>query len=122
MALEGSILDTFKYDERGLIPAIVQDGDSGHVLMMAWMNRTSLRQTIETGHCTFWSRSRGELWVKGAASGNVQSVRRIAVDCDLDALLISVEQTGPACHERYRSCFYRDLKGDTLIENQSRLL
>jgi phosphoribosyl-AMP cyclohydrolase len=112
-------LDGLKYNADGLIPAIVQDDSSGEVLMMAWMNRESLQKTLETGLCTYWSRSRGKFWVKGETSGHVQKVRRISVDCDQDTLLIRVEQTGAACHENYRSCFFRDLRSDGLEVNDT---
>jgi phosphoribosyl-AMP cyclohydrolase / phosphoribosyl-ATP pyrophosphohydrolase len=98
-----------KFDENGLIPAIVQDGRSGEVLMMAYMNAESMQQTLVTGEAHFWSRSRGELWHKGATSGNVQRVLDIRVDCDADTLLLRVEAAGPACHTGERSCFYRSL-------------
>lgn len=114
-----SALDTLKFNEQGLIPAIAQDHSSGEVLMMAWMNRESLERTIETGLCTYWSRSRNELWVKGETSGHLQHVRSISVDCDQDALLIKVIQIGAACHEGYRSCFFRDLREDELAVNAS---
>ena len=103
------VLDTLKYNSDGLIPAIVQDHRNGEVLMMAWMNRESLERTIETGMCNYWSRSRQSFWLKGETSGHVQHVKSIAVDCDADTLLIKVEQVGAACHENYRSCFFRDL-------------
>lgn len=98
-----------KFDERGLIPAIVQDSVSGDVLMMAWMNEDSLQLTLDTGEAYFWSRSRQELWHKGATSGNVQVVREIRLDCDGDTLLLLVEPAGPACHTGARSCFFREL-------------
>lgn len=98
-----------RFDERGLIPAIVQDATTGAVLMLAWMNADALRLTQETGDTHFWSRSRGELWHKGATSGNVQHVREIRYDCDSDALLVRVDPAGPACHTGERSCFYRRL-------------
>lgn len=96
-----------KYDERGLIPAIVQQHDSGEVLMMAWMNAESLRLTRTTGQTWFWSRSRQELWNKGATSGNTQEVLEIRYDCDADALLVEVDAAGPACHTGNKTCFYR---------------
>jgi len=102
--------DQLKFDANGLIPAIVQDQKSGRVLMMAWMNRASLEKTIETGRTHFWSRSRQKFWMKGETSGHVQQVRDLAFDCDGDVLLIQVEQTGAACHEGYRSCFFRSLE------------
>lgn len=116
-----SILSSLKYNADGLIPAIIQDHENGQVLMMAWMNEESLRRTIESGLCTYWSRSRQKYWVKGETSGHVQHVKRIAVDCDMDALLISVEQVGAACHENYRSCFFRDLENGELIVNSERI-
>lgn len=102
-----SFLDTLKFNADGLVPAIVQDKADGRVLMMAWMNRTSLERTLETGFTHFWSRSRQKYWKKGESSGHVQRVLDVAVDCDGDTLLIQVEQTGAACHEGYRSCFFR---------------
>ncbi|MFQ6059092.1 MAG: bifunctional phosphoribosyl-AMP cyclohydrolase/phosphoribosyl-ATP diphosphatase HisIE [Anaerolineae bacterium] len=102
-----SVVDQLKWDEGGLIPAIVQDADTGQVLMLAYMNAESLRRTLETGETWFWSRSRGELWHKGATSGNTQRVREMRYDCDGDALLILVEPQGPACHTGEQSCFYR---------------
>ena len=98
-----------KYDDRGLIPAIVQDADTGQVLMMAWMNAETLAKTRETGEATFWSRSREELWHKGDTSGNVQRVEKIRFDCDGDTLLLSVHPAGPACHTGEVSCFYQIL-------------
>jgi len=96
-----------RFDERGLVPAIVQQHDTGEVLMMAWMNAESLRLTLETGTSWFWSRSRRELWNKGATSGNVQRVLHVLYDCDVDTLLLLVDSPGPACHTGSRSCFYR---------------
>lgn len=101
-----------KWDERGLIPAIVQDATTKQVLMMAYMNADSLRQTLERGETVFWSRSRNELWHKGATSGNVQHVCEIRLDCDGDTLLILVEPAGPACHTGEVSCFFRTLEGE----------
>lgn len=94
------------YDERGLIPAIVQDAETGQVLMLAWMNAQSLELTIQTRETHFWSRSRHELWHKGATSGNIQRVVEIALDCDQDALLVKVHPAGPACHTGATSCFF----------------
>lgn len=101
-----------KYDERGLIPAIVQDADTGDVLTLAYMNEDSLRRTIETGETWFWSRSRNELWHKGATSGNTQSVVEVVVDCDDDAILVTVRPHGPACHKGEMSCFHQHVHGD----------
>ena len=98
-----------KYDEYGLIPAIVQQHDSGEVLMMAYMNAESLHLTQLTGTTWFWSRSRQELWNKGATSGNLQLVQKVLYDCDADCLLIMVDSPGPACHTGERSCFYREV-------------
>jgi phosphoribosyl-AMP cyclohydrolase len=95
-----------KYDEGGLIPAVVQDVSNGDVLMVAWMNAEALRLTQESGEAWFWSRSRTELWHKGATSGNVMRVREIRVDCDGDTLLLKVDPAGPACHTGERSCFF----------------
>jgi phosphoribosyl-ATP pyrophosphohydrolase/phosphoribosyl-AMP cyclohydrolase len=101
--------DDVAWDERGLVPAIVQDAASGDVLMLAYMNRESLRLTLEQGETWFWSRSRGALWHKGETSGNVQRVREVRVDCDGDTLLVRVDPAGPACHTGARTCFYRAL-------------
>ena len=108
-----SILDTVAWDERGLVPAIVQDAATGRVLMLAYMNREALARTLETGQTHFWSRSRQELWHKGATSGNVQHVREIRYDCDADTLLVQVDPAGPACHTGEVSCFYRVLRGSS---------
>lgn len=94
----------------GLIPAVVQDANTGMVLMVAWMNADALRLTVETGEATFWSRSRGEIWRKGATSGNTQSVTGLWVDCDADTLLLKVQPAGPACHTGAISCFFRTLE------------
>jgi len=105
------MIDSIKFDEQGLVPAIVQDNNSGEVLMMAYMNRLALQKTLETGKTWFYSRSRQSLWMKGETSGHVQEVREIRFDCDEDTLLIKVEQTGAACHTGHYSCFYRDHQG-----------
>ena len=104
-----SFYDQLKFDANGLIPAIVQDASTKRVLMMAWMNRASLEMTLKTGKTHFWSRSRQKFWMKGETSGHTQSVKDIAFDCDGDTLLIQVEQIGAACHEGYRSCFFRSV-------------
>ena len=96
-----SFYDKLKFDAHGLIPAIIQEQKTGRVVMMAWMNRASLESTIATGKTHFWSRSRQKFWMKGEESGNTQTVKDIAFDCDGDCLLIQVEQKGPACHEGY---------------------
>jgi len=99
-----------KFDEQGLIPAVVQDATTNAVLMVAWMNAEALATTQKTGETVFWSRSRGELWHKGATSGNTQRVVSIAVDCDADTLLIKVEPAGAACHTGEYSCFFRHIE------------
>ena len=107
--MQGSLPD-LKFDLNGLIPAVVQDYNTLEVLMMAYMNAESLQLTLESGETFFWSRSRGELWHKGATSGNIQKVVEILVDCDADTLLIRVQPAGPACHTGERTCFYRRLE------------
>ena len=99
-----------RFDERGLVPCVVQQQGTGEVLMMAWMNAESLALTVSTGTTWFWSRSRQELWNKGATSGNVQHVQRLLFDCDADTLLVIVDSVGPACHTGHRSCFYREVQ------------
>src|SRR5689334_7552911 len=99
--------DRLHWDERGLLPAVVQDSATGEVLMVAWMNAAALAQTRATGEAWFWSRSRAELWHKGATSGNVMRVDSVLVDCDADTLLVKVQPAGPACHTGERTCFYR---------------
>jgi len=101
--------ENIKYDANGLVPAIVQDAKTKEVLMMAWMNAESLRMTISTGETVFWSRSRSELWHKGATSGNTQKVVEVKVDCDADTLLVLVNPAGPACHTGNQTCFYRSI-------------
>ena len=96
-----------KFDEHGLIAAIAQDADTGEVLMLAWMNAEALEQTLATGRAVYWSRSRNKLWRKGDESGHEQHVVEVRVDCDQDAVLLKVKQTGAACHTGRRSCFYR---------------
>ena len=103
--------DKLKFDANGLVPAIIQEQKTGRVLMMGWMNRASLEQTIATGNTVFWSRSRQKFWRKGETSGHTQQVKDIAFDCDGDTLLIQVEQIGAACHEGYKSCFFRSVEG-----------
>ena len=106
------ILDAVGFNADGLIPAIAQQHDSGEVLMMAWMNRVALDETLRTGRVCYWSRSRGKLWRKGESSGQQQHLKAAALDCDGDTLLLQVDQTGPACHSGRRSCFYVALEGD----------
>ena len=118
-----SAYEKLKFDN-GLIPAIIQDQKSGRVLMMAWMNQASLQKTIETGKTHFWSRSRQKFWMKGESSGHTQTVKDIAFDCDGDTLLIQVEQAGAACHEGYKSCFFRSSQnsGSTFKTTEPRLV
>lgn len=117
-----SLFDQLKFNADGLIPAIVQDHGTGRVLMMAWMNRESLEKTLELGKTVFWSRSRQKYWIKGETSGHVQLVKDVAFDCDGDTLLIQVEQTGAACHEGYRSCFFRSVRpGGEITVTEERL-
>lgn len=95
-----------KYDDKGLIPAIAQDAETGEVLMMAWMNAEAVQRTLDSGRVTYWSRSRQSFWVKGESSGHVQALVEFRFDCDRDCVLVQVRQTGPACHTNRRSCFY----------------
>lgn len=108
-------LDSLKYNDDGLIPAIAQQYDSNEVLMMAWMNRASIEETLQTGHVCYWSRSRQKFWRKGESSGQVQVLKELRFDCDADTLLLVVDQTGPACHTGRRSCFYNKVEGDQVI-------
>ncbi|MDO5108058.1 MAG: phosphoribosyl-AMP cyclohydrolase [Coriobacteriaceae bacterium] len=116
--LEAAVLGelSLKLDAAGLIPAVVQQVGTGEVLMVAWMNEESLALTLETGTTWFWSRSRQELWNKGATSGNMQQVRRVLIDCDADTLVVEVDSPGPACHTGHRSCFYRELTAEACGE------
>lgn len=111
---------TLRLDGDGLIPCVVQQEGTGEVLMVAWMNEESLALTLETGTTWFWSRSRQELWNKGATSGNIQTVRRILVDCDGDTLLAIVDAAGPACHTGHGSCFFRELSGTCSVNAEVR--
>lgn len=107
--------ENLKYDN-GLIQAIAQDSKSKEVLMCAFMNREALEKTIETGFAHYWSRSRQKMWKKGESSGHIQKVLEIRIDCDMDAVLLLIEQTGGACHTGYRSCFYRTVNGEIIGE------
>lgn len=114
-------LDFAKGD--GLVTAVTVDADSGEVLMLAGMNEEAFRLTLETGRVHYWSRSRQELWKKGQSSGNMQQLVEMRVDCDADAVLVRVRQHGPACHEGYRSCFYRSVTASGELQpNQERLM
>jgi len=104
-----ALIDDVKFDDRGLVPAVVQDAATGEVLMLAYMNAESLAKTLATGETWFWSRSRRALWHKGATSGNTQRVVSIAIDCDGDTLLVRVTPNGPACHTGAQTCFFRSL-------------
>ena len=106
-----SAIPDLTYDSNGLIPAVVQQHDTGEVLMVAWMSAESLQRTLDSGTTWFWSRSRQELWNKGATSGNTQAVKEVLFDCDADTLLVKVEAAGPACHTGERSCFFRSVGG-----------
>jgi len=108
-ALDPAVATLLRRDSAGLVAAVVQQHDTGEVLMLAWMDDEALRRTLTTGRATYWSRSRGEYWVKGATSGHHQYVKAVALDCDGDALLVLVDQEGPACHTGERSCFHRPL-------------
>ncbi|HEX9713854.1 MAG TPA: phosphoribosyl-AMP cyclohydrolase [Actinomycetota bacterium] len=101
-----------KYDDKGLIPAVVQQHDTGEVLMVAWMNAESLQRTLDSATTWFWSRSRQEFWNKGATSGNLQHVKEVLYDCDGDTLLVKVDAAGPACHTGERTCFFRVIGDD----------
>ncbi len=118
-----SFIDDLKFNSDGLIPAIVQEQSTGRVLMMAWMNRASLEKTIELGKTVFWSRSRQKYWIKGESSGHTQAVKDIAFDCDGDTVLVQVEQVGAACHEGYKSCFFRSVfdQGNTVRVTEPQL-
>jgi len=101
------LFDQIKYDSQGLVPVIIQDWQNNEVLMVAYMNRESLKTTLETGKTHFWSRSRQKYWMKGESSGHTQQVKEVFIDCDADCVLMKVEQIVAACHTGYRSCFYR---------------
>ena len=109
------MLDQVKFDERGLVTAIAQDAENGEILMLAYMNRESLEATLRTGIMTYWSRSRGKLWVKGETSGHTQQVVEMRIDCDGDALVLKCDPVGPTCHTNETSCFYRIVESDENI-------
>ena len=117
-----TFLDKLKFNSDGLIPAIIQEQSTGRVLMMAWMNKEAVKRTVEEGKTVFWSRSRQKYWIKGETSGHVQVVKDVAFDCDGDTLLIQVEQIGAACHEGYKSCFFRSVDGGQNIRVTEPLL
>lgn len=109
-------INTLRFDDKGLIPAIAQDAQTGEVLMMAWMNAQAVQRTLESGRVTYWSRSRAAIWVKGESSGHVQELVDFRLDCDRDCLLVTVRQTGPACHTNRRSCFYTAVRDGAEVE------
>jgi len=108
-------IDSLKYNEAGLIPAIAQQFDTHEMLMMAWMNAESIRETLQTGRVCYWSRSRQAFWRKGESSGQVQHLKDMRFDCDQDTILLLVDQIGPACHTGRRSCFYNLVQGDQVV-------
>jgi phosphoribosyl-AMP cyclohydrolase len=110
-----ALLAIARFDSNGLVPCIAQQHDTGEVLMMAWMNRAAIAETLATGRVTYWSRSRRALWRKGETSGQMQRLVDLRLDCDGDTLLALVEQTGVACHTGRRSCFYRAIRDDGLV-------
>ena len=111
-----ALLTLIAFDDRGYVPAIAQQHDTGEALMMAWMNEEAIRQTVETGTVHYWSRSRDSLWRKGESSGQTQALIDLRVDCDGDTLLLMVDQTGVACHTGRRTCFYRAVRDDEIVE------
>ncbi len=115
-------LTTLKYNNEGLIPAIAQQFDTNEVLMMAWMNRASIEETLQTGRVCYWSRSRNRFWRKGESSGQMQVLKEFRYDCDADTILLLVDQTGPACHTGRRSCFYNKVEGDQVIIDRDVLI
>lgn len=108
-------LEALNYNEDGLVPAIAQQSGSNEIVMLAWMNRAAIEETLATGRVCYWSRSRQKFWRKGESSGQVQNLLSMRFDCDGDALLLTVDQTGPACHTGRRSCFYHRIEGDRVI-------
>ena len=112
----GAVLAAIQFDAQGLVPAIAQQHDTGEVLMLAWMNREAVTETLATGQVCYFSRSRGKLWRKGETSGQVQHLRELRIDCDGDTLLLLVEQEGVACHTGRRSCFFRAVRDGALVE------
>ncbi|MBU2866296.1 phosphoribosyl-AMP cyclohydrolase [Pacificibacter marinus] len=108
--------NSLKYDDKGLIPAIAQDVQTGEILMLAWMNAKSVAMTLDTGKVTYWSRSRQSFWIKGESSGHVQELVDFRFDCDKDCILVTVNQAGPACHTNRRSCFYTAVRDGETVE------
>lgn len=116
------VLDDLPWTADGLLPAIAQQHDTGEVLMLAWMNREALLETLRTGHVCYWSRSRQSLWRKGESSGQVQMLKELRFDCDGDTILCKVDQTGPACHTGRRDCFYNKVDGDRIVVDKEPLI
>ncbi|MDR2392409.1 MAG: phosphoribosyl-AMP cyclohydrolase [Planctomycetota bacterium] len=120
--MDWSFLDSLKFDQSGLIPCVAQDCETSEVLMVAYMNRESLTDTVNKGLASYWSRSRKKYWIKGETSGNTQEVREIRFDCDLDCVLIRIKQNGgAACHTGMRSCFFNKLTPEGLVEDGQRI-
>ncbi len=117
-----AVLDEVRFDAAGLVAAVAQQHDTGEVLMLAWMNRDALTETLATGRVCYWSRSRGALWRKGETSGQTQHLIELRIDCDGDALLLLVDQHGVACHTGHRSCFYRAARDGALTETAAPLV
>ncbi len=117
-----AVLDEVRFDAAGLVAAVAQQHDTGEILMLAWMNRDALTETLATGRVCYWSRSRGALWRKGETSGQTQRLVELRVDCDGDALLLLVDQHGAACHTGHRSCFYRAARDGALTETEAPLV
>lgn len=116
------VLPQLPWNDQGLLPAVAQQYDSREVLMLAWMNRQALEETLQSGRVCYWSRSRQQLWRKGESSGQVQVLKEMRFDCDGDTLLLMVDQTGPACHTGRRQCFYNLVKGDSLVVDSEPLI
>ncbi len=116
------VLDDLPWNADGLLPAIAQQHDTGEVLMLAWMNRQALEETLHTGRVCYWSRSRQSFWRKGESSGQVQQLKELRFDCDGDTILLRVDQTGPACHTGRRDCFYNKVQGDRVVVDTAPLI
>lgn len=116
------VLDGLPWNADGLLPAIAQQYDSGEVLMLAWMNRQALEETLDTGRVCYWSRSRQSFWRKGESSGQTQQLKEMRLDCDGDTILLKVDQTGPACHTGRRDCFYNKVEGDRVVVDKAPLI
>ena len=114
--MSNEFLELVRFDDNGLVPVIAQQHDTGEVLMMGWMNRAAIEETLVTGWVCYWSRSRQKYWRKGESSGQVQTLRELRVDCDGDTLLLLVDQTGVACHTGHRDCFFRAVQGGAVAE------